>query len=172
VADSSAGWSIRRATIGEAEAALAISREVAKWLVDTGRRLWDVESFQLDFFRNAARAGELVLGFAGAYPVASMLLQNRDDLYWPADPRGEALYVHKLVVRRTAAGQRWPDRLIAWAQVEARNAGVRFLRLDTADREVLLTLYRRLGFRVVDEQPRVVNGLMMYRLEKPVAENG
>jgi ribosomal protein S18 acetylase RimI-like enzyme len=171
VASSQASWIVRKATFNEAESALAMLREVAQWLVDSGRPLWEVESFQLDPLRKAALAGELVLGFAESRPVASMLLQYRDELYWPSDPPGEALYVHKLVVRRSAAGQHWPDRLIAWARGQGRSAGARFLRLDTADRLQLLSLYQRLGFCIVDERPRLVNGLKMYRLELPIVAN-
>ena len=41
-----------------------------QWLVDTGRPLWDVESFQLEALRSAARAAEFVLGFEESRPVA------------------------------------------------------------------------------------------------------
>lgn len=158
-------WFIKRAAPEEAGDALAILREVAQWLVDIGRPLWPVESFQLDAVRRAALAGELILGFAESRPVASMLLQTRDELYWPNDPPGDALYIHKVAVRRCAAGQQWSTRLIAWAREQAQNTGARFLRLDTADRHQLLTLYRRHGFYLVDEQPRCVDGLMIHRLE-------
>ena len=165
---TSTSWSIKRATPEEAAQALAILREAAQWLVDTGRPLWPVESFDLDAVRDAALAGELVLGFAGAQAVASMRLQTRDDVYWPADPPGEALYLHKVAVRRCAAGRQWPTRLIAWAHEQARAAGARYLRLDTADRNELLSLYQRHGFYLVDERPRCVDGLMIHRLELPI----
>jgi GNAT superfamily N-acetyltransferase len=161
-------WSIQRAAPDEADAALAILREVAQWLVDTGRPLWPVESFRLDDVRRAALAGELVLGYTEGRPVASMLLQMRDAFYWPNDPPGEALYIHKVAVRRAAAGQHWPSRLIAWARTQAKARGARFLRLDTADRAALLSLYQRHGFYVVDDEPRPVGDLLVYRLERPV----
>ncbi|HTV91518.1 MAG TPA: GNAT family N-acetyltransferase [Verrucomicrobiae bacterium] len=161
-------WFIKRAAPQEAGEALAILREVAQWLVDSGRPLWPVESFHLDAVRRAALAGELILGFADAQPVASMLLQTRDDVYWPNDPPGEALYLHKIAVRRCAAGQQWSTRLIAWARERAHDAGAQFLRLDTADRVELLALYRRHGFDVVDDAPRRVGDLLVYRLEHPI----
>ncbi len=163
-------WLIRRAALEETGDALAILREVAQWLIDAGRPLWPVESLQLEAVHRAALAGELVLGFEESRPVATMTLQARDDFYWPKDPRGEALYVHKVAVRRCAAGQNWSGRLIAWARDHARNTGTRFLRLDTAGRPALLSLYQRLGFYLVDEKPRNVGGLMIYRLELPIAD--
>jgi GNAT superfamily N-acetyltransferase len=161
-------WLVTRAEPEDAGAALEILREVAQWLVDIGRPLWRVESFRLDDLERAARGGELVLGFESSGPVASMLLQTRDDIYWPNDPVGEALYIHKVAVRRCAAGQQWSTRLLAFAMEQARDAGARFLRLDTAGRVELLSLYQSQGFYVVDEHPRLVDGIPIYRLELPL----
>lgn len=164
------GWFIRRAAPEEAGEALAILREAAQWLVDIRRPLWSIDSFSLECLSRAARAGELVLGYAQTQPVASMLLQPCDEYYWPDDPPGEALYVHKVAVRRSASGQHWADRLIAWAAAEAAKAGARFLRLDTANVPELLGLYSRLGFHVLDEEPRLVDGLRIHRLQAPVGK--
>jgi GNAT superfamily N-acetyltransferase len=161
-------WLIKRATPEDAGAALAILREVSQWLVDIDRPLWRVESFRIDDLLRAAHAGELVLGYEASGPVASMLLQKRDEIYWPNDPPGEALYIHKVAVRRSAAGRQWSTRLIAFAVQAARNAGARYLRLDTAARTELLSLYQRHGFYVVDNDPRLVDGLLIYRLELPL----
>jgi ribosomal protein S18 acetylase RimI-like enzyme len=163
-------WLIRWAAAEESGEALAILREAAQWLIDTGRPLWQVESLQLEAVRRAARGGELVLGFAESQPVATMMLQARDDFHWPNDPPGEALYVHKVAVRRCAAGQHWSSRLTVWARDRARISGARFLRLDTACRPELLSLYQRLGFYVVDERPRLVDGLAIHRLEQPIGD--
>jgi GNAT superfamily N-acetyltransferase len=161
-------WLIKRAEPEDAGAALAILREVAQWLIDIDRPLWRVESFQLDDLRRAALARELVLGLEPSGPVASMLLQTRDDIYWPNDPPGEALYIHKVAVRRSAAGQQWSSRLIAFADQQARDAGARFLRLDTAARIELLSLYQRHGFYVVDGDTHRVDDIVVYRLERSV----
>lgn len=164
-----AEWSIEKAEPDEAGDALAILLEVSQWLVDTGRPLWPIESFRLEDFRRAALLGELVLGYQKALPVASMLLQTRDDMYWPDDPAGEALYVHKVAVRRSSAGQNWLARLLGWAEMQARRSGARYLRLDTE--RLLVPLYVRYGFRVVDDLPRLVDKLQIYRLELPLEES-
>lgn len=38
------------------------------------------------------------LGWLEGQPVAAMLLVPSDPVFWPADPPGEALYLHKLAV--------------------------------------------------------------------------
>jgi len=151
--------------VAEAAEAVAILREVARWLVDTGRPLWPVDGFDLETFELAARAGELALGYEDALPVACMLLQARDDVQWPEDAPGEARYVHKLAVRRCAAGHGWPGRLIRWACARGRAEGVKYIRLDTARRRELISLYESFGFRLVDPEPRLFGDRILVRLE-------
>lgn len=159
------GLVIRRASVEEAADAVSILREVTQWLVDTGRPLWPLNSLDVAAFRRAASKGELVLGYEDSQAVACMLLQPRDDIHWPNDTPGEALYVHKLAVRRAAAGQGWSRRLIEWASAQAREAGARVLRLDTSDRHELVPLYERYGFRVIDAVPRRFGPLTIVRLK-------
>ena len=163
-------WHIVQAGPDGAADALSILREVSQWLIDGGRPLWRVESFDLNTFRRAALEGELALGYEGRTAVASMLVQTRDALHWPNDPLGEALYVHKIAVRRSAAGRNWSRRLLAWAQTKARVARHAISAFDTADRQELLSLYRRCGFYIVDDRPRILDHLRVYRLELPIAK--
>lgn len=163
-----ASWSIAQAKPEEAAHAVAILREVSQWLFDIGRPLWPVESFDLETFRRAAVFRELVLGYQQSTPVAAMLLQVRDDFYWPEDAAGDALYVHKVAVRRSAAGRNWSYRLLDWAKAQARKSGARYLRLDTE--RALVPLYERYGFSVVDDEPRITGDLWIYRLELSVEE--
>jgi len=162
-------WYIAHADPSEAGAAVEILREVSQWLHDLGKPLWPLDAFDVDAYREAAAAKQLILGYDISGPVAAMLLQQNDDVYWPQAKPGEALYVHKVAVRRAAAGQRWSARLIAWARTEARLHGAQFLRLDTANRRALLSLYQNLGFRIVDAEPQAVGNLSVYRLELRVA---
>lgn len=162
---------VRRAAASEAAVAVSILREAALWSLHTGRPTWHVDTFSVAAYESAATAGELVLGYDHGDPVACMLLQRRDDLYWPNDPAGEALYVHKVAVRRTAAGKGWVGGLVCWAREDARRLGARYLRLDTLNRPKLLALYGELGFRFVDSYARHSSGEAIVRLELPLRYN-
>lgn len=146
--------------------ALEILREAAAWAEARGMSVWARHDLLETDFTIAADAGELVLGYAGSEPVATMLLQVSDALYWPEAAPGSALYVHKVAIRRAAAGQGWLERLIGFADDEARARGIRFLRLDTVPRPVMQAMYERLGFAVVDAQPPIVKGRPMLRMQK------
>lgn len=143
-------------------------RETVLWLSEIGRPMWPADTFDVAMYERAAFAGELVLGYEHFSPVACMLMQTRDEVYWPNDPAGEALYLHKVAVRRTSAGKGWLRRLVYWAREEAKCAGAEFLRIDTLQRVELLSLYGRLGFQIVDEYARHSCGEMIVRLELPL----
>lgn len=154
---------IRRANCDEAASAVRILRSVSTLLVEKGSPLWDPESFDLGAFRNAALLGELVLGYQGDEPVACMLLQRSDPVFWPDDSPGDALYLHKLAVLSQARGLGWSSRLIEWAHARAVESAVRFLRLDAPQSG--FALYQKYGFVLIDTRPRWFGKTRAVRLE-------
>jgi GNAT superfamily N-acetyltransferase len=158
--------SIRRGTPAEGAIAVDILAEASAWARTIGGEVWSPRELQAQAFSAAAARGELVLGLAGARPVATMLLQSEDRVYWPEMPPASALYVHKVAVRREAAAQGWLTRLLGYAERDARGRGIGWLRLDTMPRPKLRALYERHGFNVINEAPPIVNGRPMLRLEK------
>ena len=148
--------------------ALGILREAAAWTKSRGVDVWtDAELRERDFL-TAAGMGELVMGLSGDCSAATMLLQPSDPVYWPEAAPHTALYLHKIAVLRKFAGRGWLTRLIDFAANDARNRGIRCLRLDTLCRSPLQGLYARHGFVAVDEAPLVVHGRLMIRMERAV----
>jgi len=157
---------IRRVPVAGAADALAIIREAAAWAAAQGTTVWEPHELPHEMFAEAARRAELVIGFADDVPAATMLLQTADPLYWPGEPPGAALYLHKVAVRRAYAGQSWLSRLIDFSVDEATRQGIRRLRLDTALRPKPRSLYERHGFRALVEPPLVIAGRQMIRMER------
>lgn len=157
---------VRRVGPDAAGNAVSILREAAQHFADRGIEVWTGDELREADFVAAANAGELYLGYAGAHPVATMLLQPADLLYWPeAEPRS-ALYIHKVAVRRAAAGRGWLKRLIEHAASEGVARCVPFLRLDTLEGPTLRSLYERLGFAALSEPPIVARGRRLIRMER------
>lgn len=138
---------------------------VAAWAESVGPRLWTAEDFPLDVYVAHARAGELFGGFLGGRLISCMLLQTEDPVYWPEASGGEALYLHKLAVDRSAAGRGVGVAMINWACAAAHRLGASFLRLDTLPSGVLPNLYAGLGFEPVDPNPRDFGGQTMVRMQ-------
>ena len=129
---------------------------------------WRVDEAFAREQRKAALAGELVGGFTGAAMDCTMRLQRLDPLYWPRAEIGEALYLHKLAVRREAAGQGWPADLVKFALFEAASRGRTELRLDTTEDGPLPSLYRALGFEAAGPAPDAA-GIVLMRMQVPGA---
>jgi GNAT superfamily N-acetyltransferase len=146
--------------------ALSIAREAAAWALGRGVNVWaDAELRECDFVA-AAELGQLLMGFSGDRSAATMLLQASDPVYWPEAAPHTALYLHKIAVRREFAGLGWLTRLIEFAASDARNRGVRRLRLDTLYRSSLEGLYARHGFAALNEPPIVMGSRLMIRMER------
>jgi GNAT superfamily N-acetyltransferase len=164
--------SVRRVALADVREALAIIREAATWAAAKGVPVWEQHELRPDAYEAAARRSELVIGYADATPAATMLLQAEDALYWPDEPPASALYLHKVAVRRTYAGQGWLPRLIQFAVAEAARQGIPRLRLDTIERPTPRSLYEAHGFRALVEPPLTVAGRQMIRMERILDTHG
>jgi len=126
-----------------------------------GDQAWTVDDPFVQDHWQSADSGELIGGFAGRKMTCTMRLQQTDLVHWPQDATGDALYLHKLAVRRAAAGQDWPAELVQFARDRAIEAGVATIRLDTLGRLPLIELYGRLGFKIVGNSPSVPELILM-----------
>jgi GNAT superfamily N-acetyltransferase len=134
---------------GPADAGLAsaIMQEAALWLKQQGQTLWFPEELTPEKLTGPIDAGELYLVMERDQPVGTVIFQLHDKIYWPDMPEGNAAYIHKIILRRSAAGKGLGTRIIAWARERARSIGKAYLRLDTeAAREKLCALYESAGF--------------------------
>jgi GNAT superfamily N-acetyltransferase len=144
----------------------ALIHEAANWLNAKGEPLWGAAETRYDDLVRVARDGELVIGRVADKLAACMFLHQEDRLFWPDDPPGEALYVHRLAIAREFAGRGFAQAMLAWAEAETRRHGRSYLRLDCEPRPKLLALYRDAGFARVDRDPIDVTGHHVVRHQK------
>jgi predicted N-acetyltransferase YhbS len=79
-------------------------------------------------------------------PAATFTLLWNDPFFWGERPP-DAVYLHKLAVRRAFAGRRLGERIVEWVDATAAAAGRSFVRLDTQrDDPGIRRYYERLGF--------------------------
>ena len=135
------------ATPEQAVSAAAILTEAAEWLVDRGIPLWPPHEISVERLGPLAECGELYLAFTEGQAVGTMILQEEDSLFWPDEPMGESLFLHKLAIRRAVAGTGVAQALIEGAADEAARRGKRYLRLDCdANRPPLRRFYEAANF--------------------------
>jgi GNAT superfamily N-acetyltransferase len=125
---------------------LDILEDAARWLVSRGIDQWRPGSFDRHAFAARIERGEVYLALVGDQPAGTLTLQTSDPLFWPDAP-DDALYLHKLAVRRAYAGQGLGYRLLQWAERTTAAAGKTYLRLDCmAESTAMRAYYEDAGF--------------------------
>ena len=130
-------------------------REASAWLASRGIDQWQFPPHR-DRIARALQHGEVFLAAVDDRPMATMQVDDHADAeFWTAeDGPGDALYVHRMAVRRRYAGSGVGGALLNWASERAAAAGKSWLRLDAwKDNPGLHRYYEGQGFtlvRVVD----------------------
>jgi GNAT superfamily N-acetyltransferase len=159
---------IRRAVPAETELVSEILTEATLWLRSCGMTLWRPEQLTPQQTEPDVRSGHFFLAFSGDAAVGTMRLTPADPRFWPDALPGEALYLHRLAVRRAAAGGHVSSALMRQAVAHAVAEGAAFLRLDCdRERPRLRQVYERFGFWFHSE--RDMGSIMVVRYQLATA---
>jgi GNAT superfamily N-acetyltransferase len=163
-------FDLRFAAPDEAQAVAEVIQEAARWIITWRAQLWDPDLVGLAFVTPIIARGEMLTARTGGEIAGVMILLPEDPNFWPDRPMGEAVYLHKLTVRRAHAGTGIPAALMDHAARLAQDDGRRFLRLDCDP--PLAGFYQRLGFAAVDEidvQHPEAGPMRVARMERSLA---
>jgi GNAT superfamily N-acetyltransferase len=159
----------RLATPADTGTVVELWNEASAWLKAKGSDQWQY-SVRIDNIERTIAAKSLWLfddPESGDTIATVTLDEDADDRLWsPADCPADALYLHRLVVRRSAAGQELGAKILEWAADLARSRGKTLLRLDAWNSNLgLHKYYVDRGFKpvrtVVDAD--VVSGALFER---------
>jgi GNAT superfamily N-acetyltransferase len=121
---------------------LSVLDDAATWLQSRGVVQWP-SRFDPSWVEGAIRRGETWL-VRVAETISATVTIDQADSAWDGLP-GRALYVHRMAVRRPAAGL--GGAILAWAAGVARERGCDALRLDcVASNGRLRAYYEAVGF--------------------------
>jgi GNAT superfamily N-acetyltransferase len=137
---------VRQAQADDADIVAALLDEATTWVNDLGFNQWPLP-FPRDQLGVAISRGEVyVIEGEDGEAVGTVTILEDDPMYWPGRSN-DALYVHKLAVRRDHAGRGIGAAIIEWANAEAAETGREFLRLDCqGDNPGIRDYYEGLGF--------------------------
>lgn len=141
---------------------LAFREEAAAWLSRLGTDQWQ-RPYPADKLLATIEAGEVFMVRDGDVTAATITLTPKaEEGLWTADElREPSLFINKLTVARSHAGQDLGGRLLDWAGDRGHRAGAEWLRLDAWTTNAgLQAYYVRHGFRHVRtvNQGVAVNG--------------
>ena len=96
---------VRQAGISDVDVVWGILAEAAAWLERAGMGMWRQDEVAPERIAAEVAAGQFFLGSRGGEPVATIKFQLQDPDFWPGVAAGEAVYIHRLAVRRAHAGR-------------------------------------------------------------------
>jgi GNAT superfamily N-acetyltransferase len=136
---------VRRAQLADAAVAAEILDEATAYVSTLGFEQWPVP-FPQDELAHRIERGELYMVDVDGEPAATLTLLWDDPAFWGNRPP-DAVYLHKLAVRRAFAGRGLGSAIVEWVDEHAASAGREFVRLDCQrDDAGIRTYYERLGF--------------------------
>lgn len=130
---------------------LAFREEAAAWLTRLGSDQWQ-RPYPADRLLATIRAGSVFMVMDGDMTAATITLsQDVEEGLWTEQELSEpSIFVTKLTVARSHAGQNLGGRLLDWAGDRAYRNGAQWLRLDAwTTNDALQRYYVRQGFQHV-----------------------
>jgi ribosomal protein S18 acetylase RimI-like enzyme len=144
---------LRHATEHDHKVIIQLIDRAAEWLRTKNTDQWaqpwpSVEDRSHRILRDL-RLAKTWIAWDGGTPAATITADSADRPIWPAEMlRDRAVYVCRLVVSRSHAGQGLGAALLDWAGLRAmRRHGARWVRVDVwTTNKALHAYYRRQGF--------------------------
>ena len=145
--------SLRRATEHDHDSIVALIDRAAEWLhtknTDQWAQPWPSERDRSHRIRRDLRAGKTWVATAGRALIATLTADSEDSPVWPKESKGNpAVYVCRLVVSRTHAGEGLGAAFLDWAGLRARHRyNAQWVRVDVwTTNKALHAYYRDRGF--------------------------
>ncbi|WUO18105.1 GNAT family N-acetyltransferase (plasmid) [Streptomyces sp. NBC_00289] len=143
-----AALTVRQAISADLRTVIDLWEHAASWLSERGIDQWQYPPRE-DRIKANIEAGECWIIEADGAPVATITIdEHADSDFWSSAEAAEpALYVHRMVVRRDAAGLDLGSAMLDWAGRQALSQGKQLLRLDAwRSNEGLQRYYADRGF--------------------------
>ena len=136
----------------QVEEAISVMKEVAKWGREKGFRVWlDEWLTPEELLTDEAKPESFCIGEIDGKIACAFILQRRDSAYWNDSSVVQAVYLHKLCVKREYAHRNMTKLVVEAIKDECRKKGIKYIRLDTdLDEKVVRKIYLNAGFKIVD----------------------
>jgi len=127
--------------------------DTVRWLDSIGKPLWREGQVKWERLSKDFALSDFRIALLDGIPAACAAVVDHDPEFWPDIEKGRSLFIHKLAVKRLAAGKGLSGALIDHAKDMCVDRGIPMLRLDChALIPKLRAVYERNGFVCVDEK--------------------
>lgn len=108
-------------------------------------------NYDADFIKSDIEQGFLFKIIMNQDIICIFSVCFTDPLIWRESEKGDAIYLHRIILNREFAGSRAFEKVLAWAHGYANQKGLRFIRMDTwADNLKIIGYYKSYGFSVIE----------------------
>ena len=123
------------------------------WADPSDKNLWREDQIKWKRLSKDFVVSDFHIALLDGSPAACMAVVDHDPFFWPDVEKGTSLFIHKLAVKRFAAGKGLSDALIAHAKTMCAKRNISSLRLDCYSKSPKLrAVYERNGFVCVGEK--------------------
>jgi len=130
-----------------------ILSDAARWLFSIKKPLWREDDVRWERLQKNFLISDFRIAYCGDDAAGCMAVVDHDPFLWPDIKKGESLFVHKLAVKRFAAGKGISGALLDHAKKMCVERSISALRLDChALMPKLRAVYERNGFELVEEK--------------------
>ncbi|GGX96853.1 putative N-acetyltransferase YesJ [Litchfieldella qijiaojingensis] len=139
---------VRQADEQDIPSVFSLLSKTIRWLESRGLKQWP--RYSVEWVAGEIQSGAVYVADCEGTVVGMMRLFTSDPDVWPEGGQN-AIYVHTLAVDHDMKGDSIGLRMLEWVEVQAREQGVKYLRLDcVAENEKLCRYYEDAGFDAVD----------------------
>ncbi len=85
------------------------------------------------------------------YIICIFSICYSDPLIWREKEKGDAIYLHRIILNREFTGSKAFEKVFGWALEFAKEKGLKCIRMDTwADNSKIIGYYKSYDFRVIE----------------------
>ena len=141
---------IQKAKMQDLDAILAMYQRRVTYNNEHQIPQWRYEDVTWEALSKLYTIDDYYVGKVNDEVVCGMFVVDVDLLYWPEEPKGRYLYLHKICVDPKYSKKGYADALIRYFKQLGKINGHQQVRLDVrAHKNKLRAMYERNGFRLV-----------------------
>jgi len=108
-------------------------------------------SYDKEFIQSDIQKGLLYKIIRGEDLICLFSICFSDELIWREMEKGDALYLHRLVLNQTFKGEKAFQKVFDWAIEFTKEWDLKYIRMDTwADNEKIVAYYKSYGFSIIE----------------------
>jgi GNAT superfamily N-acetyltransferase len=142
-------YEIRTTEMSDAELVFDLFEQSIKYQQAKGYPVW--RNYDKDAIRNDIENKNQYKVVIAFKPAIVFSICNDDALIWREHEKGDAIYLHRIVVNPEFKGQKLFGAIVDWSVNHCRQKGLKKVRIDTwANNPTIITYYKSFGFRFIE----------------------